>query len=115
MAVTDHANAAAAVTAGYKKVQIDRGTPGPNDKNPAPRFATVFSKPITGASGGSGDGGRQLEVMGESTVDAATADTNALAALNATRRHYYGGSPGRASGQAESQSGRGGSHTADTT
>ena len=112
MAVTDFANAAAAVSGGYSKVQIDRGTPGPNDKNPALRFATVFAKTITGASG---DSGRQLEGHGESAASAAAADTQAVAALNANRRHYYGGSPGRASGATESPSGRGGSHTTDTT
>ena len=112
MAVTDFANAAAAVSAGYTKVQVDRGTPGPNDTNPALRFLTVFSKTVTGASG---DSGRQLEGHGESSSSAAAADTQAVAALNANRRHYYGGSPGRASGGAESPSGRGGTHTADLT
>jgi len=113
MAVTDFASAAAAVSGGYTKVQVDRGaTPGPQDKNPAPRFATVFSKPVTGAAG---DSGRQLEGHGESSVSAAAADTQALAALNANRRHYYAGSPGRASGSSESPSGRGGAHTADVT
>lgn len=113
MAVTDLASAAAAVSAGYTKVQIDRGaTPGPNDKNPAPRFATVFAKTTTGATG---DSGRQLEGHGESNSSAAAADTQALAALNANRRHYYGGSPGRASAQSESPSSRGGSHTVEVT
>jgi hypothetical protein len=113
MAVTDLANAAAAVSAGYRKVQIDRGTAGVQDKNPAPRYATVFSKAITGAA--TTESGRLLEVMGESNVDAATADSDATTKLNAVRRHYYGGSPGRASGAAESASGRGGTHTVETT
>ncbi len=114
MAVTDFANDAAVLAAGYKKVQIDRTAlpGGANDKNPALRFATVYSKPTTGAVG---DSGRLLEAMGESSVSAAAADTAAVAALNAVRRHYYAGSPGRASGSAESPTARGGSHTVEVT
>lgn len=116
MAVTNHANDAAVTGAGYRKVQIDRGaTPGVQDKNPAPRFMTHYSKPVTGAAGGSGDGGGLLEAFGESNVSAAAADTQAVAALNAERQHRYGGSPGRASGGAESPTSRGGTHTADST
>ena len=117
MAVTDHASAAAAVTAGWKKTQIDRGasTGAPNLNAAQPlRFITRFEKPLTGAASGL-DGGWKACIEGESSVDAATADTNATNALNAWRRHYYAGSPGRASGSAESSPMRGGNHTADTT
>lgn len=114
MAVSDHANAAAAVTAGWAKTQIDKGASAPNTASD-PRFVTRFEKPLTGASGGSGDGGRLAVIEGRSTSSAAAADTDATTNLNAWRRHYYAGSPGRASGSAESTSSRGGSHTADST
>lgn len=112
-AVTDHADAAAVVAAGYRKTQIDRLAPGPNDKNPAPRYVTRFEKPITGAAGDSGPdlGGK----WGESSVSAAAVDTQAVAALNDARQHQYAGSPGRAFGSAESQTARGGTQTADVT
>ena len=115
MPVSDFANAAAAVSGGYVKTQIDRNAQqsiNSQDKSPAPRFLTVFSKPVTSAAG---DSGRVLEAHGESNVSAAAADTQAVAALNKVRQHYYGGSPGRASGDANSPSGKGGSHTTDTT
>lgn len=112
--VTNHANNAAVVGAGYTRTAIDRGaTPGVQDKNPAPRFATRYEKTMTGAVG---DGGGQMVAEGESNVSAAAADTAAVAALNAARQHRYGGSPGRASGSTDSPSGRsGGAHTVDTT
>jgi hypothetical protein len=40
MAVTDFADAAAAITAGYRKTQIDRGATA------AVRFATQLDKPV---------------------------------------------------------------------
>jgi hypothetical protein len=43
MAVTDFADAAAAVTAGYKKTQIDRRA------SVNPRYATQLDKPVSGA------------------------------------------------------------------
>lgn len=114
-AVTDFANPAAAVTAGYAKTQIDRGVADYRDRNPAPRYATVFSKPVTGASGAGGDSGQMIRGFGESSASAAAADTQATAALNADLRHRYGGSPGRASGDSDSPSARGGTHTKDVT
>jgi hypothetical protein len=111
-AVTDLASAAAAVSAGYAKTQVDKGASAPNTAQ-NPRFLTRFEKPLTGAA--STDRGFLCQVEGESTVDAATADTNAVAKLNTWRRHYYGGSPGRASGASDSPSGKGGGHTVDTT
>lgn len=108
MACTDHANAAAAVSAGYRKTQIDRGASVPAT---IPRYATIFDKAMTGAS----ESGSRLEAMGESNSSAAAADTAGLAALNAQRQHHYGGSAGRASGSAESNNARGGVHTVDLT
>ena len=112
-AVTDIATPAAAVTAGYAKTQIDRGAPDYRDRNPAPRYATVFSKQLTGASLSSY--GRLMSATGESNASAAAADTDALNKLNANNRHYYGGSPGRASGDSDSPNIRGGAHTIGVT
>jgi hypothetical protein len=75
------ANAAAAVSAGYIKTQTDFGATA------NPRYMTVFSKPLTGLEGQSGN---ELRARGYSNVDAATADTVALAALNNQRLHRYG-------------------------
>jgi hypothetical protein len=113
-AVNDFANAAAAVAGGFAKTQVDRtATPGgPNDKNPAPRFLTRFEKYVVGAVG---DGGHLIVAEGESSASAAAADTQAVAALNRQLSHYYGGSPGRASGAGDSSSGRGGGHTVGTS
>jgi hypothetical protein len=105
-AVTDFANEAAALAAGYKKLQIDRGASAPYD-----RFQTILEKPITGA----GTAGGLSRAIGVSSVSAAAADTAALTVLNAQRRHRYGGSPGRASGDGDSQDSRGSSHTIDST
>jgi len=106
MAVTDLADNAAATTAGYRRVQIDRGA------SAHPRYATRYEKLMTGAPGAAGF---QFEAEGESDVSQAAADTTALTVLNTQRRHYYGGSPGRASGASDSPGPRGGTHTVDTT
>jgi hypothetical protein len=105
MAVTDFADAAAAVTGGYKKLQIDRGS------TYSERYVTHLEKIVTGA----GQGGSRFVATGTSTVSAAAADTAAVDALNAQRRHRYGGAPGRASGSAESLDARGSTHTVDAT
>lgn len=113
-AVTDFASAAAAVTGGYAKTQVDRGAPsGAPNLNPGQplRYMTVFDKPTAGAA----QSGSTLRGVGESGASAAAADTQALAALNANRRAYYGGSPGRASGDADSPNSRGQGHTIDVT
>jgi hypothetical protein len=69
-AVTDYANEAGAITAGYKKVQIDRGA------TYSPRFITHLEKLVTGAGM---SGGRQVGT-GTSDASAAAADTVALSA-----------------------------------
>src|SRR5919204_14130 len=104
-AVSDFASVAAAQSAGYSKTQVDRGA------GTTSRFQTILEKPVTGA----GDSGSRFSAIGVSDVSAAAADTQALAVLNAQRRHRYGGSPGRASGDGDSQSARGSSHTIDQT
>ncbi len=108
MAVTDFASAAAAVTGGYKQTDTDRGAAYGNF-----RFLTRFEKPVTGAA--TTESGRLFSAEGYDGAAQATATANALAALNAQRRHAYAGSPGRASGSTESPSGRGGVHTVDVT
>jgi len=104
-AVTDYASVAAAITGGYKQVQIDRGTAY------SERYVTHLEKWATGA----GQGGSRQVATGTSTVSAAAADTAALAALNAQRRHRFGGSPGRASGDRDSIDARGAAHSIDAT
>lgn len=104
-AVSDFADAAAAVTAGFKKQQIDRGA------GATERYVTHLEKIVTGG----GQSGGRLAATGTSDVSAAAADTAAVAALNAQRRHRYGGSPGRASGSSDSPDSRGSTHTVDST
>lgn len=100
--VTDLANNAAAVAAGYSSVATDRGAGAPYD-----RFKREYAKHVTGGGvPGGGDIG-EIRAVGTDNSAQATADANALAALNAQRRHYYGGSPGRASGVTQSPGGRG--------
>jgi hypothetical protein len=103
--VTDFASAAAAQSAGWRLVQLDRGA------GKSPRFESQFQKPYTGAGG---SGGLQTHT-GQSDASAAAADTQALTALNAYRRHRYGGSPGRASGSNDSPDHLGNTHTLDVT
>lgn len=104
-AVTDYASVAAAITGGWKQLQIDRGAAY------SERYVTHLEKPVTGG----GQGGSRMVATGTSTVSAAAADTAALNALNAQRRHRYGGSPGRTSGDGDSIDSRGAAHTVDAT
>ncbi len=77
----DLASAAAAVTAGWTKTQLDR------DASVNPRYSTRFEKHLTQQAGASGG---PVRADGESNVSAAAADTAALAALNGFRKHRYG-------------------------
>lgn len=65
--------------------------------NSAGKKIARFEKKMTGESGTTG-----LPVavwgVGEDASSATTARTNALASLNAVRRHRYAGAPGSASG-----------------
>ena len=106
MAVTDHANNAAAVAAGWGRVQLDRGA------GKSPRFITRYERPLIGSTGQSGF--LSVHEAG-SDVDQATADTQALVSLNIFRRHRYGGSSGRASGDANSLDIFGNAMTVDVT
>jgi hypothetical protein len=78
---TAHASAAAAVTAGWTKMQLDRGA------SVNPRYETTFEKHLTGQAGQSGG---PLRAYGVSNVSAAAADTAALASLNGFRDYRYG-------------------------
>jgi hypothetical protein len=71
---SNHANIAAAQLAGYS---VTRHVIGPT-------FITTLEKWITTGSGSN------HHARGESNVDSATADTNALAALNEQRNIRYG-------------------------
>jgi hypothetical protein len=105
--VTDLADHTAATTAGYQRIQVDRGV-----ASKTTRFISRYEKWLTGAPGA---GGFLLEAEGQSDVSQAAADTAALTILNAQRRHRYGGAPGRASGASDSPHSGGGTHTIDTT
>lgn len=100
--VTDLANLAAANAAGYVRTQYDKGASALYD-----RFMSIYTKHVTGGgTPGQGDMG-EMRAVGTDQSSQITADTNALNALNAQRRHYYGGSPGRASGVSQSPGSRG--------
>lgn len=100
--MTDFANEAAALAAGWIKQQTDRGA------GRSPRFITEFHKPTTGAvstaSGANTIGGR-----GESDANAAAADVIALASLQGFRKLRYGADA------SAGKDGRGGQHTHDVT
>jgi hypothetical protein len=85
-AITDFASIAGAQSAGWKLIQ--RTTTGGV-------FFTELVKPVTGA----GQSGHEQRAIGDGASQGA-ANTKALAALNAQRRHRYGGAPGRAFGDA---------------
>jgi hypothetical protein len=79
--MSDHANETAATTAGWRKVQTDRGA------GSSPRYITRFEKNVGNV------GNRSSAVdshQGESDVSQAAADTAALAALNGGRKLRYG-------------------------
>jgi hypothetical protein len=82
-AMVDLANPAAAVAAGWAKVQSDRGA---TFKGGA-QYLTMFEKWLTGEPG---CGGWNMRTYGESSASAAAADTAALAQLNSRRTFRYG-------------------------
>jgi hypothetical protein len=109
-AMTDLATAVAAVGAGYAKIQIDRGVQGPQVRNPPLRYVTIFEKWLTGEPG---KGGFNLRAVGESSVDAPTADTAALAQLNNKRGFRYGKGASQNAGALPGNAGF--QHTPDVT
>jgi hypothetical protein len=78
--MTDHANNAAAVAAGWTRTQTDRGA------GRSPRYQTTYEKHI----GGGARSGAADRHDGFSDVDQATADTIALNSLNGMRQKRYG-------------------------
>lgn len=107
--ISDFANNAAALAAGYVRTQTDRGAGAPYD-----RFKSEYVKPVNGGTTNPGQGdGVCIRAVGTDQSAQATADTNALNALNDQRQHYYGGSAGRASGTNQSPGGRGEVFTVD--
>lgn len=86
--MADLADHAAATTAGYKRIQIDRGA------GTGPRYTSTYEKQLVGEPGASGS---MFRATGTSDVSQAAADTQALAALNGQRRHRYAG-PGSYAG-----------------
>lgn len=92
MASNNFANAAAAVSAGYKKTQTDRGVApiGAGNAGVYPlseRFQTDFELITQGAVG---EPGVTIKVTAYG-VDQNTADANAVTVLNAIRANRYGG------------------------
>jgi hypothetical protein len=88
--MADLASIAAATTAGYKEIVLDRGA-----SYGADRFFVTLEKHLTGDVGQSG---APFRAYGQGATQAA-AETQALAGLNAQRFHRYGGytSSGRGS------------------
>jgi hypothetical protein len=109
-AMTDLANPAAAVSAGYAKVQIDRGVPSAQVRNPPARYVTLFEKWLTGEPGKIGF---NLRAYGEDNSSAANADTAALAQLNSKRNFRYGKGANQNAGGLPGNSGF--QHTVDVT
>jgi hypothetical protein len=86
--MTDLADHNAATTAGYRRIQVDRGV------DYSPRSISKYEKPSTGQPGSSGG---LMSAEDNSDVSQAAADTIALNALNGQRRHRYAG-PGALAG-----------------
>jgi hypothetical protein len=105
-AMVDLASPAAAVTAGYAKVQSDRGA---LFKGGA-QYLTMFEKWLTGEPGCAGF---NFRTYGESSASAAAADTAALAQLNQRRFWRYGKGTNQNAGGLPGNSGF--QHVADTT
>src|SRR5215471_7307284 len=101
--VTDFANVAAANTAGYTTVQYNMFSPG--QRTYVTKLSKWINQPLSGYF--------EFAGLGASTVDQATADTNALTALNANRRHRYAAAPGQPSGATVVPDMHGDPHTVD--
>jgi len=103
-AMTDITTPANAVSAGYAKVQIDRGA------SVNPRYTTMFEKWLVGEPG---LGGFNLRAYGVDNTSAANADTSALAQLNSRRTLRYGKGTNQNAGGLPGNSGF--QHTPDVT
>lgn len=105
-AMTDLASPAAAVSAGYSKTQVDRGSAFKGGA----QYLTIFEKWLTGEPGGNGFNHR---ATGESSASAAAADTAATANLNQQRSNRYGKGANQNPGSYPGNSGT--PHTPDVT
>lgn len=104
MAVIDFANAAAAVAAGYKEVDLDRGA----SFTPASRRWTVLlEKQLTGEPAFEANIIIRAIFEADTQVNAQVGCTNAL---NQERKHRYGADTGTAS-----KGPKGGQHVIDAT
>lgn len=90
--VNDLATVAAATAAGY--ILEQHTLAGDGGHSGVVRVA-MLSKQLNGRKGATS---QRLEAVGTDPASATTARTNALASLNAVRRHRYAGSPGAPSG-----------------
>jgi hypothetical protein len=81
--MTDLADHSAANTAGYKRIQTDRGA------GSSPRYLSRYEKHMIGQPGASGG---LMSAEGNSDVSQEAADTVALNALNGQRKHRHAGS-----------------------
>jgi hypothetical protein len=104
--VTDFANAAAAVSAGYTKTQRT-GRTAAN----LVQYVTELSIRLTPP----GETPVTFMAVGVSTVDANTADAAAVASLNKKRKHRYCGSPNAPDGTAVINDVRGNAQTLDVS
>jgi hypothetical protein len=80
--MADHASVAAAITAGYKQITLDRGAGALS----ATRWEVTLEKQVLGESGADNS---RIRAMGQGSSQAA-AEAVALAALNKQRAHRYG-------------------------
>ena len=78
--MADHANHAAAVAAGYVRIDLDRGA------GKSPRYSSTYEKHMVGEAGYTG---AELRATADHDTQA-TAQANALAALNKQRAHRHG-------------------------
>ena len=76
----DLANSAAAIAEGYALIQEDRGATA------IPRYRTTYERWCDGDA----QSGFLRRIVGVDNSSQATADTNALASLNAYRRYVFG-------------------------
>jgi len=74
--------------AGYAQTQYNMISQG--QRTYVTKYSKWIAQPLSGYF--------EFMGIGASTIDQATADTNALNALNANRRHRYAGDPGQPSG-----------------
>lgn len=96
--MSDLADHTAATSAGYKRVQVDRGA------GRSPRYITRYEKPLVGEPGATG---QLAKVEADSNISQADADTKAVTALNGFRTGRYG------AGAAAGKGGGGGTLTFD--